>query len=85
MDPAAQAFPCPFCGQPAVPPRCATCQREPKAPRRICGSCKRQTPTAEKACMHCQGAPGSDMSWKIPLIIAMFVAAIVLSILLQSV
>jgi hypothetical protein len=85
MDPAAHAFPCPFCGQPAVSPRCGTCQRDPKAARRICGHCQKQTPTAEKQCMHCRGAAGSEMSWKVPLIVLMFIAAFVLAVALQAV
>jgi len=35
--------------------------------------------------MHCMTPAGSEMSWKVPLIIAMFVAAIVLAIALQSI
>jgi hypothetical protein len=34
--------------------------------------------------MHCGVAKGSDMGWKIPLIIAMFVLAFILAIALQA-
>jgi hypothetical protein len=85
MDPAAQPLPCAFCGTPAASPRCSTCQRDPRAPRRVCKNCHKQTPTAEPRCMHCQVAAGSDMSWKVPLIIVMFVLAFVLAVALQSV
>lgn len=35
--------------------------------------------------MHCQAAAGSETSWKIPVIVLMFVAAFVLAIALQAV
>ncbi|HWO18402.1 MAG TPA: hypothetical protein VNO30_06485 [Kofleriaceae bacterium] len=84
MTPAAPAFPCPFCGAPAISPRCQQCQRDPQAPRRICGHCAKQTPSSEKACMHCQTAAGSDLSWKIPLIVVLFLLALAVSIAVHS-
>lgn len=33
--------------------------------------------------MHCQVAAGSDLSWKIPVIILMFIAAIVISVAIR--
>ena len=85
MQPGVQPFPCPFCGTPALSPRCEGCKRDPQTARRICANCKKQTPTGEPKCMHCGVGAGSDMSWKIPLIIAMFVLAFILAIALQSV
>jgi len=83
MEPAAQPFPCPFCGAQAIAPRCMTCQRDPRSPRRICGHCQKQTPTNEPKCMHCQFTPGSELSWKVPVIVLMFIVAFVLAVALQ--
>ena len=74
------AMPCPFCGAPAAPPRCATCQRDPTAMRRVCAGCRRQTPTIEPVCMHCQRAPANEMAWKIPVIVLLFVVAFAISV-----
>jgi len=38
---------------------------------------------AEKACCRCGAKQGSDLRWKVPLIIAIFVVAILVSTLLQ--
>jgi hypothetical protein len=76
---------CPYCGAMAASALCGTCRRDPRGSRRICGRCQRQTPIAEKVCMHCKTPAGSEMSWKVPLIIVMFVAAIALAIALQSI
>ena len=85
MEPAAQAFPCPFCGAQAQSPRCMTCQRDPRAPRRICAHCKKQTPTNEPKCMHCQVAAGSELGWKVPVIVLMFIVAFIIAIAVQSI
>lgn len=76
---------CPFCdassaveGQP-----CARCGRSPRLPRRPCHLCQGWTPVAEKACCRCGAKQGSDLRWKVPLIIAIFVVAILVSTLLQ--
>jgi hypothetical protein len=41
------------------------------------------TPIAEPACCHCGERRTSELRWKIPVIIALFVVAIVLSIVLR--
>jgi hypothetical protein len=74
---------CPFCGALAPGPRCPTCGRDPTAPRMPCPRCGRMRPSAEPACLHCGGKAGSDLSWKIPVIVAIFVAAIVISVLVH--
>jgi len=76
---------CPFCATPTPDQRCATCGRQVSAPRRPCGACKRMTPSAEPACMHCGARHTSDLRWKVPLIVALFLAAFVVSILLAQV
>ncbi len=84
MSDAAVARPCPFCGGDASGATCARCGRDPTAARRVCASCKKLTPTKEAACVHCRAVATSDLSWKIPLIIGLFVAAIILSMVLSS-
>ncbi|MBV8855409.1 MAG: hypothetical protein JOZ02_00475 [Acidobacteria bacterium] len=38
------------------------------------------TPTAERACWNCGAVFKSDMRWKIPLIVALFLLSFVLSV-----
>jgi hypothetical protein len=42
-------------------------------------------PTGERACWNCGAAFKSDMRWKIPLIVLLFLLAFVISILLALV
>jgi hypothetical protein len=74
---------CPFCDAPQPGDRCASCGRDPTAPRRKCGACARMTPTLEPACCRCGRVARSDLWWKVPLIVVLFVVVIALSILLQ--
>ena len=74
---------CPFCGTAAPEASCPSCGRDPTAPRTLCARCKHMTPIAEPACCHCGERRASELRWKIPLIIALFVVAIVLSIVLR--
>ncbi len=74
---------CPFC-QGAVRERvCAVCGRDPTAIRRLCKHCGKMSPANEATCCHCGRAFRSDLRWKIPLIIALFIAAFILSVLIQ--
>lgn len=75
---------CPFCGGTTDLPRCVWCGRDPTAPRRPCPKCRRMVPTNEPACWNCGSKFKSDLNWKIPLIILLFVLAIVLSILIRG-
>lgn len=76
---------CPFCGDlTGDAARCGGCGRNKRAARRICPGCSKQTPSSEPTCCHCKRAFGSDMAWKVPLIIAIFIAAIVLSVVVRS-
>jgi len=43
------------------------------------------TPSAETACWQCGAAFKSDMRWKVPLIIALFLLSFVLTVLLALV
>ena len=54
-------------------------------PQRVCASCKQLSPKTDPACAHCGTTFRSDMRWKIPLIVLLFVLAFVVSIWLQSV
>jgi hypothetical protein len=76
---------CPFCGDfSGAAERCGACGRDKRAPRRVCPACSKLTPTAEPSCCHCKQTFGSDLAWKVPLIIGIFVAAIVLSVVVQT-
>ena len=76
------ARPCPFCSATVEAAPCPQCKRDPTMPRRVCASCNKMTPTREPACCHCKTVAVSELRWKIPVIIAIFSAAIVVSILL---
>ncbi len=77
---------CPFCGAPADAAKfCGSCGRATTAPRRPCGQCRRMVPTGERACWNCGAVFKSDMRWKIPLIIFLFILAFIISILLALV
>jgi hypothetical protein len=43
------------------------------------------TPTSEPACCHCGARARSELAWKIPVIVALFVAAFILSIVVASI
>jgi predicted amidophosphoribosyltransferase len=81
----AEERPCPFCGGPASGPACPSCGRDPTSSRRVCPRCGKTTPTAEAACCHCGEGKSSDLAWKIPVIVAMFVLAFILSVVLALV
>jgi predicted amidophosphoribosyltransferase len=74
--------PCPYCREPLYsgPYICGRCGRDPSAPRRPCRMCGRVTPTSERACLSCGAVFKSDMRWKVPLIVALFLLSFVLSI-----
>jgi predicted amidophosphoribosyltransferase len=74
---------CPFCEQATEAPVCAHCGRDPTIRRRVCGGCKKMTPSGEPACCHCSRRFRSDLAWKIPTIIVMFAVAVVLSLVIQ--
>lgn len=75
---------CPFCGDlTGSAERCGGCSRNKRAPRRSCPACRKFSPTSEPACCHCRQSFGSELAWKVPVIIAIFVAAIVLSVVVR--
>lgn len=75
---------CPFCTAPAAERTCPSCQRDTTAARRPCQSCAKMIPLQEKRCSHCGANQSSELGWKIPLIIAIFVVALVLSVVLRA-
>jgi hypothetical protein len=77
--------PCPFCGGTTDTQICRWCGRDTTASRRPCRNCGRMALTYEPACWSCGAKFKNDMSWKIPLIILIFVLAIALSILLRGI
>jgi hypothetical protein len=80
MNAGALTRPCPFCGATVDGAACPSCKRDPTAARRVCTSCQKMTPVAERACVHCQIVPTSELAWKVPVIIALFVGALILSV-----
>jgi hypothetical protein len=75
---------CPFCGGTTNMQPCMWCGRDTTVPRRPCKRCMRMVPTYEPVCWNCGAKSTSDLGWKIPLIIFIFVLAIVLSILIRG-
>jgi RNA polymerase subunit RPABC4/transcription elongation factor Spt4 len=80
VQPAAYALPCAFCGTTTDQLRCPTCQRDPRGARRVCAWCQRNTPTGEKPCMHCGVVAQSDLGWKVPVIVVMFLLAFAIAV-----
>lgn len=80
MTMSALVRPCPFCGATVEGAACPSCKRDPTAARRVCASCQKMTPTVERACVHCKAVASSELAWKVPVIIAMFVGVFLLSI-----
>jgi hypothetical protein len=78
--PAAAVRNCPFCGSPAAAQFCGSCGRDTNAARRPCGKCGRLSPSSESACRNCGAGFKSDLRWKVPLIVFLFLLAFVLSI-----
>jgi len=74
---------CPFCGQETVGSPCPACGRDVAAARRVCGRCHRMTPSNEPACSHCGAPHRSELRWKVPLIVFLFVLAFLVSLLLS--
>lgn len=72
---------CPFCGGRDPGALCLDCGRDKAAPRRVCRQCEHQTPLAEAACHACGHRAVSDLRWKVPVIVAMFAAALAVSVL----
>ena len=79
---------CPFCDSAEVLPEgqrdCPSCGRDRTVPRRICSNklCRRMTPKSELACVHCGQNAKSELRWKVPLIILLFLLAFALAFLL---
>ncbi len=73
---------CPFCGAPAASQSCASCGRDTTAPRRPCGKCGRMVMSSERACWNCGGGLNSDLWWKVPLIVFLFLLAFAISAVL---
>lgn len=76
---------CPFCGTVVAVSYCSGCGRDPTAPRKVCRACGEMTPIRDPNCCHCGARFTSDLSWKIPVIIALFVAALVLAVVVEVV
>ena len=79
----APATACPFCGARGAGVLCLDCGRDKTAARRVCARCQANTPLADPVCQACGQRQVSEMRWKIPLIVAMFAAAITLAVVLQ--
>jgi hypothetical protein len=75
---------CPYCGTPTSAQMCVACQRDTTARRRVCPKCGRMTPSAEAACLGCARHFPNDLAWKIPVIIAVFVAAFIITLIIVA-
>ena len=77
---------CPFCDSTeelaAGKHDCPSCGHDRTAPRRFCGDKQRarMTPKAENACVHCGQNAKSELRWKIPVIILLFVLAFAIAL-----
>ena len=76
---------CPFCEAAAPGTLCPACGRDTTAARRPCKTCGRMALVNEPACWNCGTVVKSELRWKIPVIILMFVLAFILAIVLQLV
>jgi predicted amidophosphoribosyltransferase len=76
---------CPFCRAPAAAQVCGSCGRDTTAPRRPCGRCRQMAPSSERECRNCGAVFRSDLRWKVPLIVFLFLLAFVISVLLALV
>jgi hypothetical protein len=75
--------PCPYCRMPATMQFCETCGRDTTAPRRPCPHCRQMVPSNEPRCWNCGTQFRNEMWWKIPLIVLIFVIAIILSLIIR--
>jgi predicted nucleic acid-binding Zn ribbon protein len=71
---------CPFCGAAAATQLCKSCGRDTTASRRPCPACKKMVPSSETVCWNCRAVLHSDLRWKIPVIILLFVLAFIVGI-----
>lgn len=70
---------CPYCGSPAPGQVCPACRRDTTARRRVCSKCGRITPSAEPICLGCGKRYTSDLAWKVPVIVALFIVSLILA------
>jgi RNA polymerase subunit RPABC4/transcription elongation factor Spt4 len=72
---------CFFCEAAVVADTCVSCGVSASAPRRACDGCQRVILAAAPACPHCAHVRSNEMWWKIPLIVAMFLAVFIISVI----
>ncbi|HEY1263780.1 MAG TPA: serine/threonine-protein kinase [Terriglobales bacterium] len=72
--------PCPFCSQMTSATICSSCGRDTSAPRRVCSSCGKMVPERDKTCWNCNQRLRSDLAWKVPVAILIFVVLILLQL-----
>lgn len=75
---------CPFCEAEALGAQCPACGRNTTAPRRPCATCGRMTPTADAACWNCGTVLKSELRWKVPVIILLFILASILGVVIRA-
>lgn len=73
---------CPFCGAPAAAQLCTSCGRDTTATRRPCGKCGSMVPSRDRGCWNCGARFKSDLWWKVPLIVFLFLLAFAISAVL---
>lgn len=76
---------CPFCGAETVERLCSACGRDTKGPRKACSKCGKFMPSDDRSCCHCGASQVSELAWKVPVIIGLFVVATIVSVVLAMV
>lgn len=78
------ALACPFCGAACVGSgACTDCGKDPTGPRRVCGRCGVMSPSSERRCRGCGASIGNGTGLRVAIVVAVFIAAGVLSVALQ--
>lgn len=74
---------CPFCDESASATLCSSCGRDPTAPRVVCPCCNKMSPSEEPDCCRCGERRKNELRWKVPLVIALFVLAFAIAIVVS--
>ncbi|MFT4703696.1 MAG: putative amidophosphoribosyltransferase [Bradymonadia bacterium] len=73
---------CPFCSGEIAGVNCVSCGTDITAPRTVCKGCGTLKLSSSKSCEQCGTLHRSEMTWKIPLIIGMFIIVIIINVAL---
>lgn len=76
---------CPFCSEPAPERICGDCKRDTTMPRHPCKICRMIVPNSETHCWHCGAPVRSELRWKLPVIILVFVIVMLINAIITAV